>query len=128
MGQPDQRVGAISWLDLTIDNAGEIKDFYQEVVGWKSSEVSLGDYSDFGVHCPGDDEMVAGICHARGPNEGLPAVWLPYVNVEDLDQCLATCRDKGGEVVNGPRDMGGNAKMAVIKDPAGAFLALYQHG
>ena len=35
--------GTVGWLDLTVENAGEIRDFYREVVGWKSDTVDMGD-------------------------------------------------------------------------------------
>jgi catechol-2,3-dioxygenase len=30
------QVGTIGWVDLTVPNADEVRDFYMEVVGWKS--------------------------------------------------------------------------------------------
>jgi predicted enzyme related to lactoylglutathione lyase len=29
-------VGKIGWLDLTVDDADAVRDFYREVVGWKA--------------------------------------------------------------------------------------------
>ena len=34
-------VGAITWTDLTVGNAVEIRDFYSRVVGWKHSAVEM---------------------------------------------------------------------------------------
>ena len=65
-------------------------------------------------------------CHARGINADLPAKWLVYVVVADLESSLAECRRLGGAVVTGPKAMGQDARYAVIRDPAGAVLALYQ--
>ena len=69
----------------------------------------------------------AGVCHARGTNKGLPPVWMIYIVVEDLDASVDACRANGGELVAGPRSMGGD-RYCVIRDPAGAVAALYQHG
>ncbi len=30
------KVGSITWFDLTVENAKEIKEFYSNVVGWKT--------------------------------------------------------------------------------------------
>ncbi len=68
---------------------------------------------------------MAGVCHARGANAELPPVWLIYVVVADLDASLAACRERGGQVIAGPRSMG-RARYAVIRDPAGAAVGLYQ--
>jgi len=43
----------------------------------------------------------------------------------DLDASLTWCRQRGGWVVGGPRDLSGG-RFAVIRDPAGAAAALYQ--
>ncbi|HAN97279.1 MAG TPA: glyoxalase [Planctomycetaceae bacterium] len=127
MGQPDKRVGSIGWFDLTVDDADRVRDFYADVVGWKMSSVPMGSYADYGVHRPDGDEMIAGICHARGPNANLPPVWLPYVNVADLDRSLNRTETLGGRVIVGERSMGGMGRMAVVSDPSGAMLALFEH-
>ena len=121
-------VGTIGWVDLTIDDASGVRDFYRSVVGWGTSEVEMGGYSDFCMTIPGTEKAVAGVCHARGGNAGLPAQWLVYITVADLDASLARCRELGGEVVAGPKGKPGSQRYAVIRDPAGAVAALYEPG
>lgn len=118
--------GAIAWTDLTIGDAEAIKEFYQQVVGWRPSPVSMGDYDDFNMTAPGSGQAVAGVCHARGSNADLPPCWLIYIVVEDLDSSLARCTDLGGRVVLSPKGLGGHGRYAVIEDPAGAVSALFE--
>jgi predicted enzyme related to lactoylglutathione lyase len=118
-------VGTVGWHDLTVPNADEVRTFYEAVVGWTSSPVGMGDYSDFSMVPPGTDQPVAGICHARGGNANVPAQWLLYFIVADVDASVRACVERGGEVISGPREAGGG-KYCVIKDPAGAVCALYQ--
>ena len=40
-------VGKIGWIDMTVENASEIRDFYAAVVGLKPEAVSMGDYTTF---------------------------------------------------------------------------------
>lgn len=122
--QPPSKTGTFGWHDLTVEDAPAVRDFYAEVVGWKSSGVSMGDYEDFAMLTPAGD-AVGGVCHARGPNADLPATWLIYVHIEDLDASLATVERLGGKLVAGPRSIGED-RMAVIEDPAGAVIALYE--
>ena len=122
---PDPATGTMAWMDLTVDNAGPLADFYSKVVGWQQEAVSMGDYEDFVMVSPTDGVSCAGICHAKGVNEGLPPVWLLYVLVDDLALSLDTCHACGGEVLVGPRHTQGG-DYAIIKDPAGAHLALFQ--
>lgn len=118
--------GRIAWSDLTVPNADELRDFYASVVGWSASSVKMGDYEDFAMVPSDTDQPVAGICHRRGPNEDLPAQWLIYITVPDLDASIARCKEGGGTVISGPKSMGGGSRYCVIRDPAGAVAALYQ--
>lgn len=119
--------GTIGWIDLTVDDAERLRDFYAEVTGWRPEPVVMGGYDDFNMVAPGSGEPAAGICHARGGNAGLPAVWMVYIVVEDLDASVGACRRGGGEVIAGPRRVGDD-RYCVIRDPAGAVAALYQRG
>ncbi|PCJ23074.1 MAG: glyoxalase [SAR86 cluster bacterium] len=110
-------------MDLTVDDASRVKDFYCSVVGWTSGEVDMGSYSDFNVNLPDTQDTIAGICHARNSNANLPSQWLIYVRVESVANSAAECEKRGGKVLDGPRRMGGS-NFCVIQDPAGAVLAL----
>ena len=118
-------VGTIGWVDLTVENASEVRDFYAAVAGWVPSAVDMGDYSDFSMN-DGGGNCVAGVCHARGTNASIPPSWLIYIVVADVEAAAAKCRELGGEVLVGPKAMGGNA-YCIIRDPAGAVCALYEN-
>ena len=118
----DEAVGAIVGTDLTVPNAGEVRDFYAAVVGWTSTDFDLGDRTDYVMSAPGGGE-VAGICHPLGDNADLPPQWLVYVRVADLDASMAKAARRGGRVVAGPKRLGGG-RYCVVQDPAGAVLAL----
>lgn len=117
-------VGAIFWRDLTVPDAVQVSDFYSQVVGWRAEPVDVGGYADFNMIAPGADQPTAGICHARGFNADLPAQWLIYIKVADLDQSVAHCQALGGRILVGPKQMGETQRFAVIQDPAGAVVAL----
>lgn len=119
-------VGSIGWVDLTVADAERMRDFYAAVVGWRSSNVKMGDYSDFAMTTPGSGRGVAGICHARGVNAALPAQWLIYITVVNLERSMEKCRRLGGKVMCPPRQVGSYGRMCVIRDPAGAVAALME--
>ncbi len=118
-------IGSVGWIDLTVDDAPEIRDFYASVTGWKHSPVSMGDYDDFNMTAPASGEPKAGICHARGGNAGLPALWMIYITVADADVSARRCEQLGGKVLSGPKSMGEMGRYCVIQDPAGAVAALF---
>ncbi len=119
--------GSIGWLDLTVEDAPRLCSFYSAVVGWKQEAVPMGGYSDWVLADPASGEPRAGVCHARGGNAGLPPVWLVYIVVADLDASLSSATALGGEVLAGPKAMGAD-RYAVLRDPAGAPIALWQKG
>lgn len=119
----DTNNGKIVWIDLTVPNADRLRDFYSEVVGWQPQPVDMGDYSDYGMLS--GDEAVAGVCYARGPNANMPPVWMVYIQVESVAQCVEQCVALGGDVLDGPRMMG-DSNFAVIRDPAGAICGLIE--
>jgi predicted enzyme related to lactoylglutathione lyase len=123
MSTPDSRPGTIGWLDLTVGDAAQIRDFYGAVVGWKATGLDMGGYDDYVMTPDGGGDGVAGICHARGPNANLPPQWLVYIRVASIDEAVAKATELGGAVVDGPKG-GGGQRFCVIRDPAGAHCAL----
>jgi predicted enzyme related to lactoylglutathione lyase len=115
------RVGKIEWVDLTVPDAESLRDFYAQVVGWKPSPVKMGAYSDYNMCSPADENPAVGVCHARGVNAKIPAQWLIYVVVADLQQSIQKCESLGGKV------LGKHGKdHCLIQDPAGAVMMLGQ--
>jgi len=120
-------VGRIAWLDLTVPDAAATRDFYREVVGWSVQEIGMKDgearYADYAM-LGEDGTGLAGICHARGGNAGLPPVWLIYLSVGNLSESIRRVEEEGGKLI---RTMQADSyAIAVIQDPAGAYFALSQ--
>ena len=120
-----QQTGKIGWIDITVDDAAGLRDFYAAVVGLSPEAVSMGEYDDFNMTMPANGEPVCGICHARGSNKDLPGGWLVYFVVDDVDKSAAECTANGGSVLVEPRGLAGG-RFCVIRDPSGAAAALYQ--
>jgi predicted enzyme related to lactoylglutathione lyase len=125
MSETKSKVGHVAWHDLTVPNAGEVRDFYEAVVGWTAQGIDMGGYEDFSMVAPEDGEGAAGICHARGANANIPAQWIMYITVADLDASMAQVAAKGGKIIDGPRSMG-DSRYCFIQDPAGAVCGLWQ--
>src|SRR5210317_1174323 len=120
-----EQAGKIGWIDITVDDASGLRDFYENVVGLAPEPVSMGDYDDFNMTVAASGEPVCGICHARGGNGDLPGGWLVYFVVDDVEASAAACAAKGGTVLVEPRGLAGG-RFCVIEDPSGATAALYQ--
>lgn len=126
--ETEKTTGAITWIDLTVPEGERLRDFYADVIGWKTMDISMGDYNDYCMISPDDDVVRSGVCHQRGVNKDLPPAWIMYVNVADLDASLEAVKKGGGEMIGDIRKMGEKARYCIIKDPAGAYLGLFDHG
>ena len=126
MSNNKAEIGTIGWTDLTIANAKEIRNFYSKVVGWKPQPLSMGQYDDYVMNTPETETSIAGICHARGDNSELPAQWLIYITVANIDDSIASCKKLGGKILIEAKNYAGMGMYCVIQDPAGAVCALFE--
>ncbi len=112
-----------TWIDITVDDATGLADFYKRVMGWTCDTVDMGEYQDYVMlNCEG--EPMGGICHKRGSNAELPSGWIPYFVVSDLDNALVEVHQCGGTQYGDVRHHG-KAAFAIIKDISGSHCALY---
>ena len=119
-------VGSIGWIDMTSPDPEAARAFYEAVVGWGSTALSMGDHDDYCMTPPAGGDPLAGICREQGSAAtGLPPMWMIYIVVADLEAALTTVVERGGEVRVGPRGAGGG-RYAVVRDPVGAYAALYE--
>lgn len=119
--------GTINWLDLTTGNAEANRNFYAEVAGWKVEPIPMkdenGNYEDYVMKLP-DGTPVAGICHHRGVNTGIPPLWIMYISVEDLPEAIEKAKNLGGKIIKEHKAKDGSIFYAMIEDPSGAIFGL----
>lgn len=114
--------GEIIWRDLATKDAENIKNFYEQVLGWTTTEHDMGEYNDYNVHLKGEKEPFTGICFQKGENSDIPNVWMNYIYVNDVEEVIDLCVESGGSVIV-QRKMG-NSDFAILKDPSGAVFAI----
>lgn len=127
MENPKYEQGTINWRDLTTDKADELREFYQSVAGWTSQGLDMKNgkdtYQDY-VMKDTNGNSVAGICHSRGTNTGVPPQWIVYISVEDVDESVGNALKLGGKLLKEYKSKEGTLMYAMIEDPAGAVFAL----
>ena len=119
----------ISWTDLATTDADAAKEFYSGLFGWEYDDVPMGDDGVYSM-AKLQGRTVAALSPQQ-PGEaaqGIPPHWNVYVTVEDVDASAATVGEAGGSVLAGPFDVFDAGRMAVLADPAGAPLCLWQAG
>lgn len=117
-------VGALCWNELNSRDPQAASAFYGSVFGWDTkADDAMADYSMF----LRDGSPVAGMIDMRGrvPDE-IPAHWLAYFGVADLDAAVATAGSAGGTVFVPPTEIPGMGRFAVIGDPQGAFFGAFE--
>jgi uncharacterized protein len=122
--RPDQRQkgdamnGASNfvWFDLRTQDAAAAREFYGQLLGWDAQEA--GSHAMFA----GDNGPWAAIAP---PPDGAEAAWVPYVQVDDLDEATKKAVGLGATVLQEPAE-GPAGRYATIRDAAGAPVALWQ--
>ena len=114
--------GTPSWADVASPDLEASRAFYGALFGWTSEQVSEPEAMGYTVFMR-DDAAVAGL----GPLlDDSPAVWSTYVTVTDVDETAASVQAAGGKVLMESMDVLDAGRMAVIADPAGTALSLWQ--
>jgi predicted enzyme related to lactoylglutathione lyase len=118
-------LGAPCWTDLMTSDAEGAKAFYGELFGWVAEEPSpdFGGYFNFRK----DDVRVAG-CMGDLPSFVVPDVWAAYLRSADAQATVDATQARGGEVVLGPIAIDDLGRMAVIADPQGARIGVWEAG
>jgi predicted enzyme related to lactoylglutathione lyase len=106
-------------LELHTGNLAHARDFYACLLGWRPDRVvtSAGTY----LTMTAEGDLGAGIVECRSPRP----IWLPYVEVDDIDGSTARATELGAAVLLGPRE-GPAGYRSVIRRAGAGELALWQ--
>jgi len=116
--------GTFSWAELMTSDAGAAKDFYSTVFGWEYEDNPTGPDPDAPVYSMAqrDGHNVA----ALFADDSQPPHWNCYVTVESVDDTAQRATDTGGTLIHEAFDVMDVGRMAVIADPTGAALCLWE--
>lgn len=118
-------VGEFCWNELATPNVAVAKDFYGKILGWTFSETQVGDMTYTIIH-KGKNEL-GGIWEIPSTQiNAIPPHWLAYVTVEALETVLEQAESLGAVVTMPITPVGTHGTFAVIKDPTGAHIALWE--
>jgi predicted enzyme related to lactoylglutathione lyase len=119
--------GSFCWIELGTTDQNAAKQFYGTLFGWKPNDFPMGPgevYTMFQID--GRNAGAAFGLNAQMLQQGVPPHWMPYVCVTSADETAAKASQSGGTVMAGPFDVMNFGRMAVIKDPAGAVLSIWE--
>lgn len=117
--------GAPCWIELSSSDVEASRAFYGALLGWTSDDPNpeFGGYVNF-FH---DGAQVAG-CMANPAAETMPDSWLIYLASGDTKATADGAVQRGAQVVVAPIDVMELGTMAVLLDPGGAGIGVWQPG
>jgi predicted enzyme related to lactoylglutathione lyase len=125
MPAPTSRpTGVPVWTDVSTSDPERAEAFYTGLFGWTAEHTGdeFGDYVNFRK----DGELVAGLIKNQQP--GAPDSWTTYLLSSDAAATTAAVSANGGRVYVEPMDVGGLGTMAIVGDPTGATIGIWQPG
>jgi predicted enzyme related to lactoylglutathione lyase len=119
----DSNVGRFVWYDLMTERPDAAIAFYGHVVGWTPQPFEQG-YTMF----VGSQGPVGGTVQLPDAMKkmGAPPHWTSNVQVANADATVAKVRELGGRVYAEPKDYPKVGRLAVIADPQGATINVFQ--
>lgn len=119
--------GHFVWHDLLTKDPKAAIAFYTEVVGWKTQPFTEGGKSDYAMWV-GSQGPLGGVMKlkAQAAKMGATPTWMGHVQVESVDATAALAKKLGGKVQTAPTDIPNVGRFAVIADPQGASLSIFE--
>ena len=123
------KVGEISWNELVTTNTKAASNFYSNLFGWKSEPFTPQGAPTGGppytlFKLDPNSMGVGGMMQTQHPD--MPAQWLPYVVVDNVDSALAKATKLGAKTCVPTMSIGEIGRIAVIQDPQGATIGLHE--
>jgi uncharacterized protein len=112
--------GTFSWSELAAGDAGAAKSFYTAVLGWEYDDNPIPGGQVYTI-AKRDGKAVAALFDSEQPPH-----WNCYVTVASVDDTTRRAGELGAHVVAEPFDVMDAGRMAVIADPTGAALCLWE--
>ena len=121
--------GTISWTDLATSDQDGAKQFYAALFGWGYEDMPAGEGVTYSMaKLQGRSAGAISPQQADEAAQGIPPHWNVYVTVEDVEATAGKVANAGGQLLAPPFDVFDAGRMAVLADPAGAALCLWQPG
>lgn len=116
------RHGTIIWNELNTHDPEAARAFYAKMFGWSFAPMPMED-GEYWIIRHGEKDL-GGIFPLNAPEfADIPAHWLTYFAVDDVDAQVAAAVEAGGTLAKAPFDVPGVGRLAVVQDPTGAYMA-----
>jgi len=119
--------GVFSWTSLSTPDPAAAKRFYGGLFGWEFEDMPAGPDQTY-TFIRSKGRSVGGLAKLTKEMlaQGVPTHWMPFVNVTSADEVAKKASQSGGKVPYPPMDVMDVGRMALIEDPTGAKVAIWQ--
>ena len=119
--------GVFSWVDLMTTDPEAAKTFYSQLFDWRFEDIPVPNSPPYSMAFKGDRRVTALFAMPESmQSQNIPPHWQSYINVTDLAATVDLWQSQGGEVLEAAFDVMDSGRMAVVKDPTGAMVNLWQ--
>lgn len=119
-----KKPGRFVWHDLmTTDKAAAVR-FYTQLFGWQTREMEMGGDGAYTMIRAGERD-IGGIV-ALDEKLGVPAHFLGYCSVPDVDVAARRAEQLGGKVGVPATDIPNVGRFAIIEDPEGGHISPFK--
>src|SRR5215470_4083961 len=117
MTKSAQTSGRFVWHELQTTNLKTSLAFHTELFGWTTKEMDMGPAGKYTILRAGDRDV--GGVQVHKADAGIPASWLAYCSVQDVDAAAKKALALGGRIMQPPTDIPTVGRFAVVIDPHG---------
>lgn len=117
-------MGAPVWMDLSTSNPDRAIAFYGGLFGWDAADTGE-EYGHY-INLSKGEAGIAGMMKKDDDMQGMPDAWTVYLAVPDASAATEAVRKAGGQVIFDAMPVGDLGSMALVTDPTGAFVGLWQ--
>jgi predicted enzyme related to lactoylglutathione lyase len=120
--------GQFVWYDLITSDPAGAQRYYPAFTGWKTQKFDQSSPDMPYTMWTLNGEPIGGVGQIGREQAamGVQPHWLPSVHVNNIDESVRKVTSLGGKVVHGPDPIPGMGRYAIIQDPQGATLSVYQ--
>jgi predicted enzyme related to lactoylglutathione lyase len=119
------QAGEFVWNELASTNVQASKDFYGKVFGWEFVDHKMDDMT-YTIVKKGDKDIGGIWAIPTAQQSQIPSHWLAYILVDNVEKALEKATQNGATLIKPVQKAGDMGIFAIIKDPTGAHLALWQ--
>lgn len=119
--------GTPSWIDLSTTDPDAAQAFYGPLLGWDFETNPTPEGGKYTM-ASRKGKTTAGMMQqpAEQAQMGIPSLWNTYITVDDINAAVGKVEGAGGSVMMPPMEVMDAGSMAVVVDPSGAVVCMWQ--